>query len=118
MFNGVAAGHRPALLKLSGEGLVQQRLLQRLQRGELPLVEAREALGFFRQFVELGNDGLLFGQRGCWGVNKKRLDGSSRYVSMLYQPEFVFQSVIHSSLVAQKTPLSGKFLSSTLQHKT
>jgi hypothetical protein len=32
-------------LQLSGEGLVQQRLLQRLQRGELPPVEAREALG-------------------------------------------------------------------------
>lgn len=33
-------------LEFSGEGLVQQRLLQRLQRGELPLVEAGEALGF------------------------------------------------------------------------
>ena len=33
-------------LEFSGEGLVQQRLLQRLQRGVLPLVEAGEALGF------------------------------------------------------------------------
>ena len=33
-------------LKFSGEGLVQQRLLQRLQRGVLPLVEAGQALGF------------------------------------------------------------------------
>ena len=32
--------------EFSGEGLVQQRLLQRLQRGELPLVEMGEALGF------------------------------------------------------------------------
>jgi len=35
------------LLKFSGECLVQQRLLQRLQRGVLPLGEAAEALGFF-----------------------------------------------------------------------
>ena len=34
-----------ALLQCAGEGLVQQRLLQRLQRGVLPLVEAGEALG-------------------------------------------------------------------------
>jgi hypothetical protein len=32
-------------LQFSGEGLVQQRLLQRLQRGVLPLGEAGEALG-------------------------------------------------------------------------
>ena len=31
--------------KLPGEGLVRQRLLQRLQRGELPLGEVGEALG-------------------------------------------------------------------------
>ena len=30
-------------LKFSGEGLVQERLLQRRQRGQLPLVEAGEA---------------------------------------------------------------------------
>ncbi|MBK9991298.1 MAG: hypothetical protein IPP19_11335 [Verrucomicrobia bacterium] len=33
--------------ELAGEGLVQERLLQRLQRGEFSLVEAGEALGFF-----------------------------------------------------------------------
>ena len=32
--------------QFSGEGLVQQRLLQRLQHGVLPLVEAGEASGF------------------------------------------------------------------------
>jgi len=32
-------------LQLSGEGLMQQRLLQSRQRGVLPLVEAGEALG-------------------------------------------------------------------------
>jgi len=32
--------------QFSGEGSVQQRLFQRLQRGVLPLVEAGEALGF------------------------------------------------------------------------
>ena len=32
--------------ELAGEGLVQQRLLQRLQRRELARVEGREALGF------------------------------------------------------------------------
>ena len=46
--------------QFSGEGLVQQRLLQRLQRGVLPLGEAGEALGFFRQRVELGRNLLLF----------------------------------------------------------
>ena len=39
-------GHR-YFLELAGEGLVQQRLLQRVQRGELPLVDGFEALGFF-----------------------------------------------------------------------
>jgi len=32
--------------QLPGKGLVQQRLLQRLQRFVLPLVEARQTLGF------------------------------------------------------------------------
>ena len=40
--------HRVGRSQFSSEGLVQQRLLQRLQRGVLPLVEAGEALGFFR----------------------------------------------------------------------
>ena len=46
-------------LKFSSEGLVQQRLLQRLQRGVLPLVEAGEALGFFCEVVELFHDATL-----------------------------------------------------------
>ena len=41
-FSLMAAG----LLECSGEGLVRQRLLQRRQRGELPLVAAGEPLGF------------------------------------------------------------------------
>jgi hypothetical protein len=41
------------------EGLVQERLLQGLQRGELPLVEAGEALGFFVEGVDFFDDGLL-----------------------------------------------------------
>ena len=39
--------------EFTGEGLVQQRLLQGLQRGELPLVEAGGAFGF--GFVHAGN---------------------------------------------------------------
>ena len=50
---------RLAWSQFSGEGLVQQRLLQRLQRSVLPLVEAGEALGFFVEGVELGGDCLL-----------------------------------------------------------
>ena len=42
--------------QVPAEGLVQQRLLQLLQRGELPLVEAREALGFGFEGVELLGD--------------------------------------------------------------
>ena len=34
-------------LKLAAEGLVQQGLLQRVEGGELALVEGFEALGFF-----------------------------------------------------------------------
>ena len=40
-------GGNQKILKFPTEGLVQQRLLKRLQRGVLPLVEAGEALGFF-----------------------------------------------------------------------
>ncbi len=42
-----------SFLKFSTEGLVQQRLLQRLQRGKLLLVEAGEALGFGGKFFKL-----------------------------------------------------------------
>jgi hypothetical protein len=38
---------RTAGSELAGEGLVQERFFQRLQRGELPLVKEGEALGFF-----------------------------------------------------------------------
>jgi len=34
------------LVEAAGEGLVEERLLQGLQRGEFLLVEAGEALGF------------------------------------------------------------------------
>ena len=53
------ASTRKAISEFSAEGLVQERLLQRLQRGVLPLVEAGEALGFFRQFVEFTDRNLL-----------------------------------------------------------
>jgi len=42
-----------ALLKFSGEGLLEERLLQRRQRGLLPFVERGEALGFFAEGVEV-----------------------------------------------------------------
>ena len=38
-----------AVLQFAGEGLVQQRLLQRLQRGELPLVDGLRGVGFLRE---------------------------------------------------------------------
>ena len=54
-------GENQKILKFPTEGLVQQRLLKRLQRGVLPLVEAGEALGFFAEGVELGRDLFLLG---------------------------------------------------------
>ena len=42
--HGLVASARAS--QLLAKGLVQQRLLQRLQRGVLPLVEAGAALGF------------------------------------------------------------------------
>ena len=51
--------------QLPGKGLVQQRLLQGLQRGELPLVKAGEALGFFAEGVELA-DNLLLSRERRW----------------------------------------------------
>ena len=62
----VVAGAGGFISQCAGEGLVQERLLQRLQRGVLPLVEAGEALGFFAEVVELGRDGLLFFQGPQW----------------------------------------------------
>ena len=58
-------------LEFSGEGLVQQRLLQRLQRGALLFVEAGEALGFFRQGVTLFDNSELLLR--VWVANVKRL---------------------------------------------
>ena len=46
--------------QLSGKGLVQQQLLQRLERGQLAGVEAGKSLGFFVEVGQDGNDGLLF----------------------------------------------------------
>jgi hypothetical protein len=40
------------LLQLPAEGLVQQRLLQRVERDELLLVEGFEALGFGSKVIE------------------------------------------------------------------
>ena len=51
------------LLKLSGEGLVQQRLLQSLQGGELLLVEAGELMAVFKQTIERDDNSLLFLKR-------------------------------------------------------
>jgi len=45
---GIEEGGRGFISQCAGDGLVQQRLRPRLQRGVLPPVEAREALGFFR----------------------------------------------------------------------
>ena len=55
--------------EFSGEGLVQQRLLQRLQRGELPLVEAGEPetdrLGLGAgHALDKAQEGLSIGQVG------------------------------------------------------
>ena len=49
-------------LEFSAEGLVQQRLLQLGQRGELLLIDGFEALGFGYEGVEFGNNVLLFCQ--------------------------------------------------------
>lgn len=43
------------------EGLVQQGLLQRIEGGELAVVEGFEALGFFLQCFEIVRNPSLFG---------------------------------------------------------
>jgi len=43
----------------SAKGLVQQRFFQLFQRGELPLVDAREALGFNFECIKRTRDFLL-----------------------------------------------------------
>ena len=57
---------------------MQERLLQRLQRGVLPLVEVGEALGFFAKVVNHRDYGSLF-----W--NRRNIEHHflcSRYVEM------------------------------------
>ena len=49
--------------QFSAEGLVQQRLLQRVQRGELLLVDGFEALGFFAKSINHVDDHCLLGNR-------------------------------------------------------
>jgi hypothetical protein len=60
---GTLKGGKQKTSQCAGEGLVQQRLLQRLQRGVLPLVEAGEALGFGVQRLNVLNDGFLNRER-------------------------------------------------------
>ena len=55
----VIQGLAHVFLQFSGKCLVQQRLLQRIQRGELALIDGGEALGFFCQGVEFSDDGIL-----------------------------------------------------------
>ena len=49
-------------LKLTGEGLVEEGLLQCRKHGELTLKDAGEALGFFAEVVELADNLLLSGE--------------------------------------------------------
>src|SRR6266852_2311325 len=54
-------------LQFSSKSLVQHRLFQRVERGELPLVEAREALGFFlNRLNALHNLRLRFDRLRNW----------------------------------------------------
>ena len=45
------------------ERLMQQRLFQFVEGGELALVEGGQALGFFAEGVKLGNDLFLLDER-------------------------------------------------------
>jgi hypothetical protein len=51
------------VLELTGEGPLQQRLLQLVERGELALVEGFEALGFFAESVQLADKLALLWKR-------------------------------------------------------
>jgi hypothetical protein len=55
--------------QLPAEGLVEQGFFQRLQRGELLLVDGGEAGGFFGESVELSDDLTLFLER-FWESNR------------------------------------------------
>jgi len=57
-----------SFLKFSAEGLVQQRLLQPLQRGELALVKGFEKLGFVSVLCAV----ILFSGRVSCGLTIKR----------------------------------------------
>ena len=57
--------HRRVFLKFPAEGLVQQRFLQSLQRGELLLVEIGEELGFFGEVVGW----LIVGLQVSWAAS-------------------------------------------------
>ena len=48
--------------RVAAEGVVQQRLLQRVERGELPLVDGCEALGFDVESQVESTICSLFGQ--------------------------------------------------------
>jgi hypothetical protein len=50
-------------LEGSGEGLVEERFFQRIERGKLLLVDAFESLGFSIQRVKECDDALLFWER-------------------------------------------------------
>src|SRR5438552_3877061 len=53
-------------LQITAEGLMQERLLQGLERGEFGLVEPGEALGFFAEIDEFSDQHLLFRERRNW----------------------------------------------------
>jgi len=63
-----AAGGGRHGLKLAVERLLQERLLQFLQGGELAFVEAGEAFGFGSKRSEANDDSLLFGERVKWNL--------------------------------------------------
>jgi hypothetical protein len=66
---GVSALHVAGIsvrLQLAGEGLVQQRLFQCLQRGELLLVNGLEAFGFFAKWPEVRTRPASPKEQGPW----------------------------------------------------
>ncbi len=57
-------------LKLSAEGLVQQRLFQLVERGEFALVNGFEAFGFVLERIEICDDCLPLRKRWRWNRNR------------------------------------------------
>lgn len=47
-------------LQCAGEGLMQERLLQRIERGEFALVEGFETLGLGEKFLNSGKRAVQF----------------------------------------------------------